>query len=50
MANDEVAPGDGAFLQCKTLLPIAPDPGFESNTKSSIKVPEKKKHYLHTFP
>lgn len=43
IASDEVAPGEGAFLQCKTRLPIAPDPGWESNTKSSIKVPEKAK-------
>lgn len=41
IANDDVAPGEGAFRQCKTLLPIAPELGCESNTKSSIKVPVK---------
>lgn len=40
IAKEDVAPGDGAFLQCNTLLPIAPDPGLESNTKSSINVPK----------
>lgn len=42
IANEDVAPGDGAFLQCNTLLPIAPELGLESNTKSSISVPGKK--------
>lgn len=43
MASEDVAPGEGAFLQCSTLLPMAPEPGCESNTKSSINVPENKK-------
>lgn len=37
IANEEVAPGDGAFLQCKIRLLRGPAP--ESNTKSSTRFP-----------
>lgn len=52
IANELVAPGLGAFLQCNTRLPIAsfPLPLYMSKTKSSIKFPKKTliadyKHY-----
>lgn len=37
MASEDVAPGDGAFVQCKILLPTSPSPN--SKMKSSTKEP-----------
>lgn len=45
IANELVAPGLGAFLQCNTLLPMELSSALSlyiSKTKSSMRFPEKK--------
>ena len=39
IAKEDVAPGEGAFLTCRTRLPMSPAP--PSNTKSSTKFPSR---------
>ena len=46
MARDEVAPGEGAFLTCRTRLPMSPEP--PSNTKSSTKFPSRSMAWART--